>query len=431
MNPKTLLILAGVTVAVGIGAYVASRPASKPTLPGTAERTPFFPELKGVLAGVTAIEIKDATKSVTIRRADPNSPWTLAEKSDFPVGEKVQPLLASLTGMEILEPKTSRAEFFGQIGVADPDKPGSTAKQVTLKDSGGKAVAAVLVGNSGSAGDPQFGGGDNSSLFVRKTGGEQAFLVTGPVVADTDPMSWIERQVAQIDRNSIKSYAVTRHDDPGFVAGDPVKSNVLEAFRDTAKDVNFKVRNMPSGRELAYEGAADQPTTPLGALYIDDVKPRVAIDFEKTEAPGPVKPAGGKAGFARTTARYVMFDGMVVTARMTKQDGKVWLTLNAAYDEKEAPAAPPPPTDTKEGEKPADPTTPTPKPEDVKKGVEAFNAKHAAWAYGVADYVGTQIGARLEEMLKPPPAPSTPGPEPAGPNPPTVPDSILVPENPR
>ena len=440
MNPKTLMILAGVTVAVGAGAYFASRtPAPTELGKTTSEQAPLFPELRTSLAGVTAIEIKDATSTVNLRRADAKSPWTLAEKSDFPIGERVQPLLASLVGLKVVEPKTTKPELFAQIGVADVGTPGSTAKLVTLKDAAGKVVASVIVGNSASPGDPNFGGDrSDGPVFVRKAGENQSYLVNATVAADTDAMSWIERSVLQVERNSIKSVTVTRHDDPAFVAGDPVKTNVIETFRDSEKDVNFKVRNLPSGRELSDVGTADGPATPLGAVYIEDVRPRAQVDFEKMEAAGPVKPAGGKAAFARATARYAKFDGMVITARVTKQEGKSWVAFDATFDEKERPAVEAPKAQddktkavTPEAPKP-DAAKPEPrKVEDVKKDVEAFNAKHAKWAYQVQDYAAEQFAARLEDMLKAPEPVKTIGPDAAGPQVPAPEENILVPEPPK
>lgn len=442
MNPKTLMILAGVTVAVGVGAYFASRtPAPTEVGKATSEQAALFPELRTTLAGVIAIEIKDATAAVNLRRADTKSPWTLAEKGDFPIGERVQPLLASLVGLKVIEPKTNKPELFSQIGVADLDKPGSTAKLVTLKDAGGKVVASVLVGNSSTPGDPNFGGGGEGPIFVRKAGENQSYLVNQPVSTDTDAMSWIERNVLQVERNSIKSVTVTRHDDPGFVAGDPVKTNVIETFRDTEKDVNFKVRNLPPGRDLNNPSDSDGPATQVGGVYIEDVRPRTQVDFEKIETGGPVKPAGGKAAFARTTARYAKFDGMVITARVTKQDGKSWVAFDAVFDESERPAVETAKADAPKAEETKDkavtPEAPKPdaakaeprKVEDVKKDVEAFNAKHAKWAYQVQDYAAGQFSARLEDMLKAPEPAKTIGPDPAGPQVPV--ENPLAPQPPK
>jgi hypothetical protein len=431
------MILAGVTVAIGAGAYFVSRTPA-PTEPGSAasEKEAFLPELRTALAGVMSIEIKDPTATVNLRRVDAKSPWTLAEKSDFLVGERVQPLLSSLVFMKVIEPKTSKPELFQQIGVADLDKPGSTAKLVTLKDSSGKVVASLVLGNSGDAGSPSAGG--EGSLFVRKAGENQSYLVSGSVTADTDAMSWIEKTVLQVERNSIKSVTVTRHDDPAFAAGDPAKTNVFEAFRDAEKDVNFKVRNMPAGRELSNESAADAPTTPLGFFSIEDVKPRDQVDFEKLDTGGPVKPAGGKAPFARTTARYAKFDGMVITARVTKQGGKAWIAFDASFDETERPAVEAPKAEDDKN-KPVTPEAPKPeaakaeprKIEDVKKDVEAFNAKHGKWAYAVQDFTAGQIATRLEDLLAPPVPSKTTGPEAAGPQVTPPEENILVPEPPK
>lgn len=436
MNSRNLLILAGATVAVVAGAYVATMSSSNSERSAkAAEGEPFLTGLSDTLKDVTQIEIKDPTRKVTIKRADTKSPWTLGEKFDFPIGDRIQPLLKSLVGMKILEEKTSKPELYQLIGVADLDKAGSTAKQVTLKDASGKTVAAFLVGNSGSGAPDPFGGpAAGGAVYVRRMGEAKSFQVSGPMAADTDPMSWIDKNVLQLERNSIKSVSVERHDDKLADPKDPAKGNVLETFRENEKDLNFKVRNMPPGRELMYEGAADQPTNPLGMLSIDDVAPREKIDFGKMEttATGPVKPDDKQDKFARTTAKYVTFDGMVVTVRATKQDGKCWLALDAAYDEKEAPKADEKKADDKKPEEGKAPEVKPErkKPEEVKKDVDAFNTKHGKWAYAVPEYTATQIAARLEDLLKPPAKPTTTGPEQLGPQP-SPEDNILVPEPPK
>lgn len=437
MNPRTLMILAGVTAAVAAGAYfVARAPSPRAADSSKVVGKAFLPDLGKSLTSVTVIEVKDATKKVTIQRADSKSPWVVVEKYGFPASDMVRPIFTVLNGMTVIDEKTSKPERYGAIGVADLDKPGSTAKLVTLKDAGGKDVAAVLVGNTGDAGAP---GSRDGSLYVRRVGEAQSYQVSGSLTLETDPMSWVDKTVLQLERNRVKSVTVTRFDDPGYDAADPAKTNVMEAFRENEKDLNFKVRNLPPGRELTYEGAADQPTNPLGYLAIDDVRPREQVDFTKMEGPGLTKPpAGQKAPLARAEARYVCFDGLVLTVKVTKQDGKAWLAIDAAFDEKEIPAAKPEEKKDEKAEgakkdepkKDEDPAGTRKKPEDVKKEVDELNAKHGKWAYAVPDYAATQIATRLEELLKPPAPAKQAGPEPAGPQTPTPEDNILVPEGP-
>jgi hypothetical protein len=82
----------------------------------------------------------------------------------------------------------------------------------------------------------------------------------------------------------------------------------------------------------------------------------------------------------------------------------------------------------KKDEKKDDPASKRKAPDEVKKEVEAFNAKHGKWAYAVPDYTATQIATKLDELLKPPAPTKVGGPEPAGPQTPRPEDSILVPE---
>lgn len=439
MNPRTLMILAGVTVAVGVGAFIATRQAAPLTTVQTSGEL-FLPEIKPALATVLRIEIKDSTRQVSLVRADAKSPWQVAEKDNFPVGDdRITGLLTALASMTIVEEKTSKPELYKAIGVGEVSDPGSTSKLVTLKGASGKTIASFIIGNSGDAGagDPFAARNTSGTFFVRNAGDAKSFLVKGDIAGETDPMAWVNKIALQLERNAIKSFTVTRHDDPLADPNDPAKTAVLEAFREKPTDVNFTVRNLPPGRELNFDGAADQPTNPLGYLSIDDVKPRASIDFTKTDPAGPTLPAAPDqpaAKFARTTAKYTTFDGMVITAQVTKHDGKSWIALDAAYDETQAPKADEKkPDEKKTDEKKGDEKAAAPaakKPEDVKKDVDAFNAKHGKWAYAVPEYTATQIATRLGDLLKPPAKPASVGPEPLGPTGPAD-DNILVPQQPR
>lgn len=416
MNAKPLVLLTVATVALAGGAFVMTRkPASSPGEQTSAKAVRLFEGLAGKIASVTSIELKDDKRTLTFRRANGQSPWTVADRFDYPAVDRVGTILVTLASMSILEEKTSKPERYSRIGVEDPSVAGSTGRLVTLKDSAGVAVASLIVGNSGEPGAP-LPGADKSSVHARRMGEPVSYLVSGSLQPDTDPISWIERTILQLDRNRVKSVNVTRLDDPLFSADDPAKTNVLDVFRDSEKDVNFKVKGLPPGRTLKFEGAGDQPATVLGYLYVEDVLPVEQVDFSKVEATaaGPVMP-DPKTTPVRSSSRFVTFDGLVINVKATKQGGKHWLALSAAFDPAEALPAPPAP-EFKAGEKPPEP--PKRKTADeVKKEADELNAKLGKWAYAVPEYSMSQLAARLADLLADPPAkPEQPGPPTANPS---------------
>lgn len=433
MNAKTLGVLSIATVALAGGAFLMTRKPETPiAMPGD-KQAKLFEGLAGKLASVTTIEMKDDKRTLTLHRADAKSPWTVADRFDYPAVDRASGILVTLASMSIIEEKTSKPERYSRIGVEDPSVAGSTGKLVTLKDATGAVVASLIVGNSGEAGAPVSG--DRSAIHVRRAGEAPSYLVTGSIQADTDPMSWVERTILQLDRNRIKTVNVTRIDDPLFSADDPAKTNVLDIFRDTEKDVNFKVKNLPPGRTLKFEGAGDQPASVLGYLYIEDAKPADQVDFTKIEAAtSPVK-ADPKNPPVRSTSKFVTFDGLVITLKTTKQDGKHWLALSAAFDPAEVVPVPPAP-EVKPGEKaPEQPKRNT--ADEVKKEADDINAKLGKWAYAVPEYSMSQLAARLGDLLADPPAkPEQPGPPVGNPGAQPIepiPDGggILTPETPK
>lgn len=435
MNPKPLVLLTFATVVLAGGAFIVThRPAQ--STDGQAAATPakLFDGLAGQLSSVTTIEMKDDKRTLTFRRANGQSPWTVADRFDYPAVDRVGNILVTLASMSILEEKTSKPERYSRIGVEDPSVAGSTGRLVTVKNAGGASLVSLIVGTTGEAGAPSAGA-DKSSLHVRRSGEAASYLVSGSLQPDTDPMSWIERTILQLERNRVKSVTVTRLDDPLFSAEDPAKTNVLDLFRDSEKDVNFKVKGLPPGRTLKYEGAGDQPATVLGYLYIEDVMPVEQVDFNTIEAAatGPVKP-DPKSTPVRSSSRFVTFDGLVISVKTTKQGGKHWLSLSAAFDPAEAVPVPPAP-EVKVGEKP--PETPKRKSADeVKKEADELNAKVSKWAYAVPEYSMSQIATRLADLLADPPAKAEqPGPPTAIPNPPSEPvpgdGTLLVPDAPK
>ncbi len=423
MNPKNLAVLALLTVVLVAAALVVSRPkgteAVKPTDAGEAR--PMMPGVAEKAAGVTAIELKDSNRTLTFKRADAKSPWTIESKFNYPaISNRVNDVLGTIVNLRIAEEKTSKPGRYALIGVNGPDMPGSTGKLVTLKDSAGAPVASLIVGNSGEAGAPDPTSRNRSAFYARSPADAQSYLVFGSLSTETDAMEWIERTVLQVDRTRIKSMTITRHEDAA--SDDPANAGSFELFRENEKDLDFKLRAMPPGRTLKDAYLVDAPASAVGPVMIEDVRPITEVDFTKSEAPGPVAPAAGITPFSRATVRYAMFDGLVVTARVTRKDAKYWAAFEAAFDEKEVAAAPTPTAGTPE--KPELPAPTRKSADEVKKEAADLSARLVGWAFAIPEANAKQIATRLSDLLQ---VVKPSGPEPVGPQPTGPGENLLEP----
>lgn len=426
MNPKNLAVLALLTVVLVAAALVVSRPKGSDTpRPDAAEIRSMLPDIAPKAQGVTAIEMKDSTRTLTFKRADAKAPWTLADKFNYPaLADRVNTVLGTIAGLRIAEDKTSKPERYAMIGVDEPGKPGSTGKLVTLKDASGTVVASIIVGNSAEAGAPDPISRNRSAFYARKVDDPQSYLVFGSLSPETDAMQWIERTVMQLDRTRIKSITVTRHDDAA--ADDPAKAGTFELFRENEKDVNFKLRALPPGRELKEPAVVDAPASVIGYVMIDDLRPLAQVDFTKCEPAGPVQPDPAAVPFSRATVRYATFDGLVVTAKVTRKDAKYWVSFDPAFDEKEvSPAPTPPPASPDKPQPPAEPKRKS--VDEVKKEAAELSAKLTGWAYAISETNAKQLATRLSDLLQ---VPKPSGPEPVGPMPANPEENLLLPPQP-
>jgi hypothetical protein len=204
----------------------------------------------------------------------------------------------------------------------------------------------------------------------------------------------------------------------------------IDIYKDRKEDTNFKLADMPEGRELKYPSSPDAVAGALSYMSMDDVKPADQVDFNALP-PGP--------GNDIATAEYRTWDGVVIVARAAKIGDRTWVKFEARYEEPPPlPAAPettpaPSPVDPSGGEVPppppdgsptsgpsapqtqpaAQPGAEPPKAEGESKPDEAETTRQAAqteasqlhaklspWAYAVAEYQANNLMMRREGLLK-------------------------------
>lgn len=387
MNKKTLGFIV-ITVGVVAAAWYITGIRAPQTEVGTP---PLFPELSARLNEVTRVEIRSRAGEVVLARE--SDAWVIDNRDRYPAPfEKVKRTVLDVADLKVVEPKTSRTEMYSRLGVEDVEAGGSASTLVTLKDGGGRTLAALLVGKAREGGP---GGVLKHARYVRRSGEPQAFLVEGELEVPADPMAWTDRELMDIASTRIREIGIEHPATPAVVIR-----------RDRPEDVDLKLHYIPAGFKPKSTAGVTSLATALQELRFDDVRARAAIAW----------PA------AATVTTLRGFDGLVAKVSSAEIDGRRYAAFEFDFDPTgvtaaatdpapaadEPPVAPVPP----QGDRPQGATaTKTSVAEEVK----ALNARLGQWVYVLPDYKQGMLTrtmddliAKIEEQKAPPATPPDP-----------------------
>lgn len=345
-----------VVAAIAVGGAVAvslSGPGS--STQSASERV--FPALAGRINDVASLTVARKEESVTVARK--GDAWVVPGKHDYPAAfDKVRRLLLDLADLRPLEQKTSSPSLFASLELEDLSQADAKSTLVTLKDATGGEILSTYVGKQ------RFGrGAGGDGTYVRRANSNETWLAKGRVQPDKAQLNWLDKALSDVARERVASIVL--------VQADGLK---VEAARAKATDKNFALKNeVPKGKKVKSEWDVNNLAGPLEKLEFEDVRPLAEI----------LVVAGGPH------AEIATFDGMTVRADLVEADGQTWVKLSSRYAE---PASAPSEEETKEGKlKSAD---------DVKKEVEALNARVANWAYRLPDWKTDNLRKKITELLE-------------------------------
>ena len=350
------VIALGVVAVLAVGGAVAvSLSGSGSSAPSASERV--FPGLAGKINDVASLTVARKEDSVTVSRKGDS--WVVPAKHDYPAAfDKVRRLLLELSDLRPLEQKTSSPALFVSLELEDLSQAEAKSTLVTLKDSSGGEILSTYVGKQ------RFGrGAGGDGTYVRRANSNETWLAKGRVQPDKATLNWLDKNLADVARERVSSVVLVQAD-----------GSKVEATRAKATEKNFTLKNpVPAGKKVKSEWDIDNLAGPFEKLELEDVRPLAEI----------LVVAGGPH------AEIATFDGMTVRADLVEADGQSWVKLSARYAE---PVAAPAEEETKEGKlKSAD---------DVKKEVEALNARVAAWAYRLADWKTDNLRKKLSDLVE-------------------------------
>jgi hypothetical protein len=409
MSSRALLgVLAAlaVLVALAVAISISEHPPAS-----AAGGTLLYPQLKAKLNDVGKLTVRTAGNHTVATIERGKSGWTVAERHGYSADlGKIRKVLLALAEAKLLEEKTSKADLYSKLGVADIEKEGGNGVRIDLA-VGGESLG-LIVGNM-AAGE---------QTYVRRAGEQTSWLVSGAVSVPREVNDWLDRTIVNLQTSRVRRVTITQPE-----------GTTLRVAKADPDATSFEVLDMPPGRQLAYSGATTAVASALADAAFDNVFP--AAEFNA----GDTKPV---------TARFETFDGLAVEARVYKSTAGTRVQFSAYADpslatpspqttaaaappatDKATPAkvtaavtasdakAPEKPADAKAAAKPADgkpPAAPT-KPAttmkslaEVKAEADELNARFSKWVYVLPDFKVEQLTKKMDGMLQPLPAKPSP-----------------------
>ena len=284
MNRKTLFVLAVLALALVAGWYFTSQ-VGLPRVPAQAER--WLPGVQ--VAQVKAIEVQRGDQPL-VRLERREQGWVVPAKADYPADQGVvNKLLKALAEARKVEPRTANPELYGRLGLADKGEAEQRGVRLTLEQ--GEAPLQLLIGKPGQ----------QEGQLVRRADEAQSWLVSQRIELPASELEWLDRRVTAIP------FAEVRELDLRHAGGER-----LTLARDKAEEANLQVRDLPKGKRLAFDGAANGFGQFFADLRFADSVPLAQLGFEG-------KPA---LEFSLTT-----FAGKTLKGRFYGKADQHWLLL--------------------------------------------------------------------------------------------------------
>lgn len=284
MNRKTLFVLAVLALALVAGWYFTSQ-VGLPRVPAQAE--PWLPGVQ--VAQVKAIEVQRGDQPL-VRLERREQGWVVPAKADYPADQGVvNKLLKALVEARKVEPRTANPELYGRLGLADQGEAEQRAVRLSLEQ--GEVPLQLLIGKPGQ----------QDGQLVRRADEAQSWLVSQRIELPASELEWLDRRVTAIP------FAEVRELDLRHAGGER-----LTLARDKAEQANLQVRDLPKGKRLAFDGAANGFGQFFADLRFADAAPLAQLGFDG-------KPA---LEFSLTT-----FAGKTLKGRFYGKADQHWLLL--------------------------------------------------------------------------------------------------------
>lgn len=330
MNAGTLKILGAIVVAlILLLVLVEFRGSEEPVASGEQ----LLPNIREQVEKIESIEVNSANLDEPLKLVRRSNDWAVENRNDYPADlSKIRGLLQALADARIVEVKTANPELHHRLGLQAPDVEGSKGYQVTL--SGENIDVGIIVGNVARG----------SMRYVRKTSGDQAWLIDQNPALPTAANDWLLKELVDLKSSEVTRIAISHEN------GDTITVQRSEDDTDS-----FTVTNIPQGRELSYATVANNIASALSSLSFEDLRP--AIPAERSAQTEFDTEAGLR---------------LVFTSYAAEDDN--WISLQAATTDSASEAA--------------------------TKNAADINARVEGWQYQLADHKFNLLNRQWQDILQ-------------------------------
>jgi hypothetical protein len=288
MNARRLIALAAATVVVaGAAVWVSVR--SRPERAAAADR-PVLTSLAEAIDAISEVRLSrgDGAATTLQRRT---SGWFVAQRNYPADPGKLRSLLIGLSGLHVIEQKTSDPAHYAALNVEDATGP--RARSVRIDVVAGARTWSLLLGKAAEL----------NGSYVRVPGEAAAVLAQPHIDADAQPARWIKPELLDVAADRIEQVTVRPADGPSYRVG-----------RDK-RGADLTLHDVPPGRKPAGPAMVAAVASSLMRLNAEDVKERAAT----------MPTHSSRAGF-RT------FDGLQLDLVGYRDGGTAWIRVDASVD---------------------------------------------------------------------------------------------------
>ena len=245
MQQKHILTLAGVGVlSLGLGLYLTQEQK------GDSEfvQAPLLPRLAQHANGLSSIKVETAGNTLVVEALKKDGQWSVTNLDGYQADtQALGNLIQSLKDAELVEPKTQKAAFYERLGLRDISDEKTQATAVTL--SGDGYSQRLLLGNLTRSGSGQY---------ARLAEQAQSWLLNTRIDVPLSASEWIDNTPLTLGYDEIKQVQVQGE-------------QAFRLHRDE-KAANFVLDQIPEGKKLQYESAANALARNLSQLSVEGVR---------------------------------------------------------------------------------------------------------------------------------------------------------------
>ncbi|MFC1694624.1 DUF4340 domain-containing protein [Pseudomonadota bacterium] len=220
-------------------------------LPALAEQVNDIDWLRLTAAGDAPV--------ATFRREGSN--WVVEEASSYRADwNQLKGFLAGLSRARVIEVKTDNPDYYSRLGVEDVSS--AEAAGVMVEFAADSGIPAVIIGNNAKAREGQYARLRDSAASV---------LLDVRVNLPRQQNGWLDKKIIDISDAEAVEFSI------GYPGEDAIR-----ALKVSADDENFKLQNIPDGRQIKSEWSVNAPANSLADLDLEAVAPDVGFNWDNS-----------------------------------------------------------------------------------------------------------------------------------------------------